>query len=596
MAIYHLEAKVVSRGTGRSAVAASAYLSCSKILNDYDGVQHDYTRKKGLVWQEIFLPEFAPSEWKERGVLWNAVEENEKTKDSRLAREFVVALPIELSEAQWEKLLSDFISGTFVADGMCADVAIHDPYPPGHNPHAHIMLTVRPLDEKGNWQYKTQKEYLCVKNGEEQGFTADEFKIAQTEGWEKQYQYKVGRKKVYLPPSEAENHGYERASKHPKSTKFGRQNHIAERWNSEEQLVLWRAAWADVTNRHLETAGHEERIDHRSHADRGLTEQPTIHEGVVARALEKKGIVSDRCELNRQIKADNALLRELKATVKKLMQAVKASVPALAEAMESLRANMVVFRYQIRYAGFGKHKLSENLNVFKPDLERYTLLVQQIKNKAKERKTLLAEKKETPFYQFVAHNDLAKQIAELTEDLEELKSEKTMLLSSFDCSEDTGIAEVKKSVAAMEENLKRLTKQEEKYAAELEDALKQFSELREQAKNVDSAELLEQRAALQSDKIQAATSKIKSAYGEKFDPLILFDSKRDVSELLGEKTEVQSVREHLQKKQKQTEQSVKKLQRNTSRNGKIPFPPADFYRRSFNKFMHLTFCWRFALP
>lgn len=396
MAIYHLEAKVISRGTGRSAVAASAYLSCSKILNDYDGVQHDYTRKKGLVWQEVFLPEFAPSEWKERGVLWNAVEENEKTKDSRLAREFVVALPIELSEAQWEKLLSDFISGTFVADGMCADVAIHDPYPPGHNPHAHIMLTVRPLDEKGSRQYKTQKEYLCVKNGEEQGFTADEFKIAQTEGWEKQYQYKVGRKKVYLPPSEAENHGYERASKHPKSTKFGRQNPIAERWNGEEQLVLWRAAWADVTNRHLETAGHEERIDHRSHADRGLTEQPTIHEGVVARALEKKGIVSDRCELNRQIKADNALLRELKATVKKLMQAVKASVPALAEAMESLRANMIIFRYQIRYAGFGKHKLSESLNVLKPDLERYTLLVQQIKNKTKERKTLLAEKKATP--------------------------------------------------------------------------------------------------------------------------------------------------------------------------------------------------------
>ena len=93
--------------------------------------------------------------------------------------------------------------------------------------------------------------------------------------------------------------------------------------------------------------------------------------------MERKGIVSDRCELNRQIKADNALLRELKTTVKKLMQAVKVSVPALAEAMESLRANMVIFRYQIRYAGFGKHKLSESLNVLKPDLERYTLLVQQ---------------------------------------------------------------------------------------------------------------------------------------------------------------------------------------------------------------------------
>ena len=109
MAIYHLEAKVVSRGTGRSAVAASAYLSCTNILNDYDGIRHDYTRKKGLVWREVFLPEYAPPEWKDRGVLWNAVEENEKTKDSRLAREFVPALPIELTPEQWQDLLSDFI-------------------------------------------------------------------------------------------------------------------------------------------------------------------------------------------------------------------------------------------------------------------------------------------------------------------------------------------------------------------------------------------------------------------------------------------------------------------------------------------------------
>ena len=538
-------------------MAASAYLSCSKILNDYDGVQHDYTRKKGLVWEQIFLPEYASAEWQDRAVLWNAVEENEKTKDSRLAREFVPALPIELTPSQWKELLTDFIQNSFVTEGMCADVAIHDPHPPGHNPHAHIMLTVRPLNEDGTWQYKTEKEYLCIRNGEERGFTAAEFKAAQADGWEKQYPYKVGRKKVYMPPSEAEKHGYERANKHPKSTKFGRQNPIAERWNSEEQFVLWRAAWADVTNRYMERYGHKERIDHRSHMERGLDEQPTIHEGVVARALEKKGIVSERCELNRQIKADNALLCELKATVKKLMQAVKASAPALAEAMESLRANMVIFRYQIRYVGFGKHKLSESLNVLKPDLERYSLLVQQIKNKTKERKTLLAEKKATPFYQFVAHNNLAKQIAELTEDLEELKSEKMMILSSFDCSEDTGIAEVKKSVAAMEKNLERLTKQEEKYAAELEDALKQFSELREQTKNVDSMELAKQRAALQPDKIQAITSKIKAAYGEKFDPLILFDSKRDVSNLLNEESEARFIREHLRQKQ-QTQQRKKK--------------------------------------
>ena len=542
---------MVSRGAGRSAVAAAAYLSCSRLLNEYDGVQHDYTRKQGLVWQQVFLPVAAPTEWQNREILWNAVEENEKTKDSRLAREFVVALPIELSKAQWERLLSDFVSDTFVSDGMCADVAIHDSYPPGHNPHAHILLTVRPLDEKGKWQYKTEKEYLCVKNGKEQGFTAAEFKQAQADGWEKQYQYKVRKKKVYMVPSSAQAQGYERVSKYPKSTKYGRQNPISERWNSEEQLVFWRKAWADVTNLHLERAGQEERIDHRSHAERGLEEQPTIHEGVIARALEKKGIVSDRCELNRQIKADNALLRELKAAVKKLMQAVKVAVPALAEAMEFLRANMIVFRYQIRYAGLGKHKLSERLNVLKPTLERYTLLVQQIKNKAKERKTLLAEKKATPFYQFVVHNNLEKQIAKLTEDLEELKSEKVMVLSSLDCDEDTGIAEVKKSVVAMERNLERLTQQEEKYVAELDTAMIQFTELKEQEKEVDSVALFEQRAVLRPDTIQAITSKLKRAYGEKFAPIILFDSKRDVTELLGEETEVRSIHEDLQKKQEQ---------------------------------------------
>ena len=100
MAIYHLEAKVVSRGAGRSAVAASAYLSCSRLYNDYDGIQHDYTKKQGLVWQEVFLPEYAPQEWQDREKLWNAVEEVETAKDSRLAREFVVALPIELSRVR----------------------------------------------------------------------------------------------------------------------------------------------------------------------------------------------------------------------------------------------------------------------------------------------------------------------------------------------------------------------------------------------------------------------------------------------------------------------------------------------------------------
>jgi len=519
--------------------------------NEYDGVQHDYTRKQSLVWQQVFLPVAAPAEWQNREILWNAVEENEKTKDSRLAREFVVALPIELSKAQWERLLSDFVSDTFVSDGMCADVAIHDPYPPGHNPHAHILLTVRPLDENGKWQYKTEKEYLCVKNGKEQGFTAAEFKQAQADGWEKQYQYKVGKKKVYMVPSSAQAQGYERVSKYPKSTKYGRQNPISERWNSEEQLVFWRKAWADVTNLHLERAGQEERIDHRSHAERGLEEQPTIHEGVIARALEKKGIVSDRCELNRQIKADNALLRELKAQMKKMAQAVKNSLPAIAEAMETLRANMIVFRYQLRHISRSKYRLSQYLDAAKPTFAEYLALVQKIKTAAKERKTMLTEKKEISFWNASKHKGLSAKIAKLTEDIEELKSEKAVLLNQLNCADDSEISAIKKDIADAEASLSKLEQQEEKYSSELETAFSEYADLKEQSADFEPVELYAQRMALRSEKSASASNRIQSAYGEKYDPLLMFDSQRDIAKLLQDDAENRVYQQEMEQRKRQ---------------------------------------------
>lgn len=567
MAIYHLEAKVVSRGAGRSACAASAYLSCSHILNDYDGVQHDYTRKQGLVWQEVFLPDMAPPAWQDREVLWNAVEENEKTKDSRLAREFVVALPIELSLEQWQTLLTDFVQNQFVADGMCADLAIHDPDPPGHNPHAHILLTVRPLDESGKWQYKTEKEYLCSRDGEERGFTAAEFKAAQADGWEKQYQYKVGRKKVYMTPSAAEEHGYERASKYPKSTKYGRQNPISERWNSEEQLLIWRKAWADVTNKYLERYGHEERIDHRSFVERGIDEQPTIHEGVIARALEQKGIVSDRCELNRQIKADNALLRELKAAVKKLMQAVKNTVPAIAEAMERLRSNMMIFKYQLLHIGGGNQVINKSLKIYREDMAQYTAIADKISKKSKERKAALDEKKATPVVHVLKHRDLAKRIAELTEDLEELRTEKAMLLRQLQYPEDATADMFRKEIRTLEDGLKKLEASEAKYAAELDNALTQYAELQEQAAELDPIELYEARQEIRPDHERNATRRVQDAYGEKYDMLRMYDSKRSVSNLLNEDAEERSVREKLRtiQKEQKTQQQRKPKRRDWER-------------------------------
>ena len=549
MAIYHLEAKVISRGVGRSAVAASAYLSCTNILNDYDGVRHDFTRKKGLVWQEVFLPEYAPAEWQDRGVLWNAVEENEKAKDSRLAREFVVALPIELSREEQIQLLQDFIKEQFVADGMCADVAIHDPYP-GHNPHAHILLTVRPLDEKGKWQYKTEKEYLCVKGSEERGFTAAEFKQAQADGWEKQYQYRVGKKKMYMAPSAAQVQGYERVSKYPKSTKFGRQNPISERWNSEEQLVEWRKAWADVTNRYLEQYGHDERIDHRSHDERGLLERPTVHEGVVARAMEKKGIISDRCELNRQIKADNALLRDLRGQVKKLAQAVKSTLPALAEAMENLRKNLLLFCYHLGYLRKGKERLNASLNALRPALTQYNQLAKEIRDKTKERRSLLSEKKTLSAVHVFQHRELSAKIAALTEDLEELRSEKNLLLASLAYTEEDAADKLPKDIAAMEQSLKRLQEQEQKYSTELDTALNEYAGLREQAQGFDPVQLYETKQAILPGKEQEAENRAQEVYGEKYSSILMFDSKKAVSRMLHEDIERQAVRRLVRQAQK----------------------------------------------
>ena len=549
MAIYHLEAKVVSRGAGRSAVAASAYLSCSRLYNDYDGIQHDYTKKQGLVWQEVFLPEYAPQEWKDREQLWNAVEKVETAKDSRLAREFVVALPIELNHVEQIELLQEFIREQFVSDGMCADAAIHDT--DGHNPHAHILLTVRPLDERGKWQYKTEKEYLCMKNGEERGFTAAEFKAAQNDGWEKQYPYKVGKKKVYMTPSAAEAQELVRADKHPKSTRYGRQNPISERWNSEEQLAAWRAAWADVTNRCLEHAGREERIDHRSNAARGIDEIPTIHEGVTARALEHKGVISDRCELNRQIRSDNALLRELKAEIKKLAALVARTVPAIAEGLEKLRSRVLIFCYQLSHIRSGKAHIQKSLAVWKPELERYTGLVQQIKAKSKERKSLVAEKKELPIYHVKRHKALAVRIAELTEDLEELRSEKALLLQNFEYAEDAGAETFRKDIATMEAGLKKLEAQEKKYSAELDKALAEYNDLKAQTADFDPVELYEARQVIRPAQEKASEKQLEDAMHEKPSLIMLLSAKQETSRLLGEDAEERQVRQMVMQRQKE---------------------------------------------
>ena len=403
---------------------------------------------------------------------------------------------------------------------------------------------------------------ICMKNGEERGFTAAEFRAAQNEGWEKQYPYKVGKKKVYMTPSAAKAQELIRADKHPKSTRYGRQNPISERWNSEDQLAAWRAAWADVSNRYLEHAGREERIDHRSNAARGLDEQPTIHEGVTARALERKGVIADRCEINRQIKADNALLRELKAEIKKLAALVARTVPVVAEGLEKLRSRVLIFCYQLSHIRSGKSHIQKSLAVWKPELERYIGLVQQIKEKSKERKSLVAEKKELPIYHVKRHKALAVRIAELTEELEELRSEKALLLQKFEYAEDAGTESFRKDIATMEAGLKKLEAQEQKYSAELDKALDEYAEMKAQAADFDPVELYKARQGIRPAQEKESEKQLEDAMQEKPSLIMLLSAKQETSRLLGEDVEERQARQLIaHKRQEQHRNSISKRKR-----------------------------------
>ena len=515
MAIYHMQAKVVSRGSGRSAVAASAYMSCSRIYNDYDGIQHDYTRKHGLIYQEVMLPPMAPPKWKNREQLWNAVEAAEKTKDSLLAREFVVALPIELDKDSNISLLQNFIQKNFVDMGMCADFAIHDT--DGHNPHAHILLTVRPLNENGTWQNKTEKEYLCIKDGEEKGFTASEFKDAQKEGWEKQYRYKAGKKKVYLTPSAAQEKGYERIDKHPKSTRYGRQNPISEQWNSEEQLCLWRANWADAVNKMLALNQINAAIDHRSFAAQGITEQPTIHEGYIAQNMEKKGMIADRCEINRWVRADNRILRELKTQIKKLVQAVEKSIPVIAETLEAIRNHMIFTQYHLLHNEMQKEVIHDWMQHFRPILNKYDTIKKKLKAKVTEKKELNVQKSKTSILNPFQHIKLNQQLTTVTEEIEELKSAKEQLLFQAECSTEKDMASLSRKYDQMDKNLDILDSQDMALKEQLEKDAVAFQEEKLRPKPEQYTELLDARIQIRPTFREKLIEQLKGTFGEYYD-------------------------------------------------------------------------------
>ncbi len=347
-----------------------------------------------------------------------------------------------------------------------------------------------------------------------------------------------------MAPSVAEAQGLERASKYPKSTKFGRQNPIAERWNSESQIILWRAAWADVANCHLERAGSDATINHRSHAERGLSEQPTIHEGVEARQMEKCGIISDRCELNRQIKADNAFLAELLKQMEKLATAIKDTIPKLAEAMEQLRSKLIVLctvRGNIRHSKKRANLLLERLQ---PKLQQFLSVISLKADAIKQRKALIREKNDISVLNLPKQLDLKRQIAEQSEHIEELSSEQKMILSSCDLPEDTTAATFRRIVADCEAKVNRMEQQERRCNVDISDALAEYARLEEQAAAVDADQLTAERLRIRTAHESAVAAQFTKTYGSKNLPITIDDGKREVQKLLRE-AQINSVRGRL---------------------------------------------------
>ena len=294
IAIYHCSIKILIRGKGKSAVAAAAYRSGEKLTNEWDGLTHDYTKKGGVVHSEILLPAHAPPAFSDRSTLWNSVELSEKSNNAQLAREVEIALPVELSREEQTRLVREYCSSQFVSKGMIADFNLHDTG--GGNPHAHILLTMRPLDEKGAWLPKSKKEYVLDENGE----------------------------KIRLPSGRYKTRKVDLVD-----------------WNDRENAEVWRRAWADLANEFLERNNRPERIDHRSYERQGIEQIPTVHVGVSATQMEKKGIVTERGELNRNIKAANRILREIRRLVRGLkdwIAELKERKAALLEALTEARA------------------------------------------------------------------------------------------------------------------------------------------------------------------------------------------------------------------------------------------------------------------
>lgn len=320
MALFHLSVTQVQRSAGQSAIASAAYRAGERLYSERYGEYSDFTHKGGVICSHILLPPQAPPEYQDRQTLWNALEAAERGKDAQLAYSFDIALQNEFSMQENIDLARQFLSDNFVSRGMVADFAVHSPDKEDggiSNPHFHVMCPIRPIEPDGRWGNKQRREYVLDEHGE----------------------------RVL---DEAGNYVFNAVS--------------TTDWGKPETLEAWRQAWAEMCNAKFAEKGLDCRIDHRSFARQGVEQTPTQHEGPTVRAMEAKGIRTDKGNLNRFIRKTNALLREAKEKIAALigwLQDVKAE---LAKPQPPMLNDLLALHCSIRNKGAYSNK-AKNANL-----------------------------------------------------------------------------------------------------------------------------------------------------------------------------------------------------------------------------------------
>ena len=262
-------------------MASAAYRAGEKLHSEYYGEDSDYTNKGGVICSEILLPPHAPREYVDRETLWNAVEKVEKGKKAQLAYSFDISFQNEFTLEENIALARQFLTEHFVSRGMVVDFAVHEPEREEggiNNPHFHFLCPIRPIEQNGKWGLKQKRDYVLDENGN---------RIPDSKG---DYVFNA------VPTTD---------------------------WGSSETLEFWREQWAAMSNAKFEEKGLDVCIDHRSYERQGIELLPTVHEGPTVRAMEKKGIKTEKGEFNRWIRRTNAFIRDLRKSLSALLESIK---------------------------------------------------------------------------------------------------------------------------------------------------------------------------------------------------------------------------------------------------------------------------------